>query len=73
MVFTNITQALLTSSGMLSRGGRESAQSAVLVITDGKYSVKYQTAKKEPVHEDKQIHICLWHRYLSSKAKSFKH
>ena len=59
MVFTNITQALLTSSGMLSRGGRESAQSAVLVITDGKYSFEHQMAEKAPRFNNENIIISM--------------
>ena len=34
------------SDPMLSRGGWESAQGAVHVITDGKYSLKYLMAEK---------------------------
>ena len=52
--YTNKTQGFITSNGMLSRGGRESAQSAVLVISDGKYSLKYQTVEK--ARELKETH-----------------
>ena len=44
--FTHITQVLMASSGVLSQGGQESAQSAALVIPEGKYSAKYQTQRK---------------------------
>ena len=37
---------IITTDGMLSRDGWESAQGAVLVITGSKYALKYQTVEK---------------------------
>jgi len=42
---------------ILSQGGRPEAQSAVMVISDGKFSFKYQTAEKAQELKDKNIHI----------------
>jgi len=49
--------ALALADTMLSEGGREAAQSAVLVISDGKYSMKYQTQEKVRELKDKNIQI----------------
>ena len=37
---------VITFDWMLSRGGRESSQSAVLVISDGEYALNLYTAEK---------------------------
>ena len=42
----NVERESITPDGTLSRGGRESAQSAAPVITDGRYPLKYRTAVK---------------------------
>jgi len=55
--FTNMAQALSMADTMLSQGGRESAQSAVLVLSDGKYSFKYQTREKARELKDKNIQL----------------
>ena len=57
--FTNKSQGFVTSDGMLPRGDRESAQSAILVVSDGAYSFKYQTAKKAQEFKDKRIQILM--------------
>merc|ERR1719401_450645 len=44
--FTNVAQALSLADTMLSQGGRADAQSAIMVISDGKYSMEYQTAQE---------------------------
>merc|ERR1719262_203346 len=41
--FTNMAQGLVAAKDLLEKGGRKDAQSAVLVLSDGKYSMKYQT------------------------------
>ena len=41
-----MAQEYIISDGVLSRGGRDSAQSTTPVILDGKYAFKYQTAEK---------------------------
>eukprot|EP00418_Pyrodinium_bahamense_P089268 CAMPEP_0179043630 /NCGR_PEP_ID=MMETSP0796-20121207/17263_1 /TAXON_ID=73915 /ORGANISM="Pyrodinium bahamense, Strain pbaha01" /LENGTH=47 /DNA_ID= /DNA_START= /DNA_END= /DNA_ORIENTATION= len=41
-----MAQALTAADTLLTQGGREDAQSAILVLSDGKYSMKYQTAEK---------------------------
>merc|ERR1719433_588703 len=55
--FTNMAQAFTTADTILSQGGRSSAQSAVMVISDGKFSFKYQTAEKAQELKDKNIQI----------------
>jgi hypothetical protein len=55
--FTNMAQAFSTADTILSQGGRPSAQSAVMVISDGKFSFKYQTAEKAKELKDKNIQI----------------
>merc|ERR1719262_724055 len=44
--FTNLAQAFALADKMLTEGGRQSAQSAVLVLWDGKPSFQFQTAVK---------------------------
>lgn len=53
--FTNMAQGLTLADHMLSQGGRPDAQSAVLVISDGKYSFKYQTAEKAQELKDRNV------------------
>jgi len=55
--FTNMAQAFVTADSILSEGGREDAQSAVLVISDGKFSFRYQTAEKAQELKDKNVMI----------------
>jgi len=55
--FTNMAQVFTTSDTMLGQGGREEAQSAVMVISDGKFSFKYQTAEKAQELKDKNVQI----------------
>ena len=43
---TNMAQAFNLAGIMLSRGGRRDAQSAVLVLSDGKYSLAFSTAQQ---------------------------
>jgi len=53
--FTNMAQALTAADTLLSQGGREEAQSAILVLSDGRYTMKYQTAEKAQELKDKNI------------------
>ena len=62
-----MAQGFITSEGMLSGCGRELAQSAILVISNGDYPSKSQTAEKARELEDNTCH-----RHPSSKAKSMK-
>merc|ERR550539_124822 len=55
--FTNMAQAFATADTVLSQGGRPDAQSAVMVISDGKFSFKYQTAEKAQELKDKNVQI----------------
>merc|ERR1719471_620488 len=55
--FTNMAQAFTTADTILSQGGRPEAQSAVMVISDGKFSFKYQTAEKAQELKDKNVQI----------------
>jgi len=55
--FTNMAQGFTMADTMLSQGGRAGAQSAVLVLSDGKYSFKFQTAEKAQELKDKNVQI----------------
>jgi hypothetical protein len=55
--FTNMAQGLHMADIMLSQGGREDAMSAVMVISDGKFSMKYQTAEKARELKDKSVQL----------------
>jgi hypothetical protein len=57
--FTNMAQAFHAADIMLGQTGRPDAQSAVLVISDGKYSMAYQTAEKARELKDKNVMIYL--------------
>ena len=52
--FTHLTQVLMASSGVLSQGGQESIQGAVLIITDDKYTSKHHMAVRERKLKKKQ-------------------
>jgi uncharacterized protein YegL len=55
--FTNMAQAFKTADTMIGQTGRAEAQSAVLVISDGKYSMAFQTAEMAKELKDKNIMI----------------
>merc|ERR1719422_1953444 len=55
--FTNMAQAFTTADTILGQGGRPEAQSAVMVISDGKFSFRYQTAEKAQELKDKNVQI----------------
>jgi len=55
--FTNMAQGFVEAGVMLSQGGRDDAQSAVLVISDGKFTMKYQTSEKANELKDQNIMI----------------
>merc|ERR1719230_1617473 len=55
--FTNLAQAFALSDKMLTEGGRSDAQSAVLVLWDGKPSFKFQTKVKAKALHDKNVMI----------------
>merc|ERR1719189_475637 len=55
--FTNMAQAFTTADTILGQGGHAEAQSAVMVISDGKFSFKYQTAEKAQELKDKNVQI----------------
>jgi len=67
--FTNMAQAFSTADTMLGQKGRSEAQSAVMVISDGKFSFKYQTAEKARELKDKNIQIFMA-PILESRDKS---
>merc|ERR1719510_1870073 len=54
---TNMAQAFVLADIMLQRDGRPEAQSAVVVLSDGKYSFEYRTRKKAQELKDKNIDI----------------
>jgi uncharacterized protein YegL len=53
--FTNMAQALVLADSMLKSGARKSAQSAVLVITDGKPSTVYETNQQIVKMKDRAV------------------
>merc|ERR1719150_2889904 len=55
--FTNMAQGFHMADVMLSQAGRSRVQSAVMVISDGKYSMEFQTAEKARELKDKNIQI----------------
>merc|ERR1719174_1201422 len=55
--FTNMAQAFGKAEGMLIRGGRKIAQSAVLTLTDGKPSFLFQTHQKIMLLKDKHVKL----------------
>jgi len=55
--FTNLAQALSLADTMLVEDGRQSAQSAIVVLSDGRFSFKYQAAEKVQELKDKNIEI----------------
>merc|ERR1719382_1911318 len=57
--FTNMAQALSKADVVLSQTGRADVQSAVMVISDGKFSMAYQTAEKARELKDKSVQIYL--------------
>jgi hypothetical protein len=57
--FTNMAQGFHMADVMLGQTGRADAQSAVMVISDGKFSMEYQTAEKARELRDKNVQIYL--------------
>merc|ERR1719188_1604604 len=55
--FTNMAQAFSLADTMLTQGGRSEAQSAVMVLSDGKPSFWYQTVQKARELHDKNIQV----------------
>mmetsp|Transcript_26061 Transcript_26061/g.82395 ORF Transcript_26061/g.82395 Transcript_26061/m.82395 type:complete len:1002 (-) Transcript_26061:73-3078(-) len=54
--FTNMAQAFALADTMFNTG-RASAQSAILMLSDGKYSFRFQTAEKATELKDKGVQI----------------
>lgn len=54
---TNMAQALAAAEKMLLLGARGHAQSAILVLSDGRYLFKYKTSEKAKDLRDKNIQI----------------
>jgi hypothetical protein len=57
--FTNMAQGFHMADVMLGQTGRSEAQSAVMVISDGKFSMEFQTAEKARELKDKNVQIYL--------------
>jgi uncharacterized protein YegL len=55
--FTNMAQAFKEADTMIGQTGRGEAQSAVLVISDGKYSMAFQTAEMAKELKDKNVMV----------------
>ena len=45
------------ANAMLSQCGRPDAQSTVLILSNGKYPLQYQTAEKAKEHNDKKVQV----------------
>merc|ERR1719169_326692 len=52
-----MAQAFAVAGGMLQRGGRSGAQSAVLVLSDGKVSFQYQTRNAAQALKDQNVQL----------------
>jgi hypothetical protein len=57
--FTNMAQGLHEADVMLGQTGRAEAQSAIMVISDGKFSMEFQTAEKARELKDKNVMLYL--------------
>jgi hypothetical protein len=57
--FTNMAQGLHMADVVLGQTGRSDAQSAVMVISDGKFSMEFQTAEKARELKDKNVMLYL--------------
>jgi hypothetical protein len=57
--FTNMAQGFHMADVMLGQTGRSDAQSAVMVVSDGKFSMEFQTAEKARELKDKNVQIYL--------------
>lgn len=55
--FTNMAQAFTRAKTLFLNGGRKSAQSAMLVITDGQPSFKFQTHEAVQELRDTGVHV----------------
>jgi len=55
--FTNLAQGFVLADTLLQQKGRAAAQSAVMVIWDGKYSFAFETTQKARALKDKNIQI----------------
>jgi hypothetical protein len=54
---TNMAQVFTLAEVMLSQGGRPEAQSAVLVLSDGKYSFAFSTAQQVEKLKDASVQV----------------
>merc|ERR1740138_1740359 len=54
-----MAQGLHMADNMLGQTGRAEAQSAVMVISDGKFSMQYQTAEKARELKDENVMLYL--------------
>ena len=55
--FTNMAQALVTAEKMFLFNGRKKAQSVVMMITDGKPTLLYETNEKVVDMKDKAVKL----------------
>merc|ERR1711907_267619 len=55
--FTNMAQAFGVADKLLGLGGRKTAQSSVITITDGKPSFVFQTYEKVRALRDKKVQL----------------
>jgi hypothetical protein len=69
--FTNMAQALILASKMLQQGGRPTAQSAIMVLTDGKPSFLFQTQMEVNALRDQNIKL-FFVPVMESRGKEFE-
>lgn len=69
--FTNMAQALTAADSVFMNGGRKSAQSVVILITDGKPSFHFQTKNAVDVlrHKGVKVMVIAIKSFLSEKEK----
>merc|ERR1719183_530577 len=72
--FTNMAQGALLASHMLESSGRSDAQSAVMVLSDGRYSMQFQTAEAFAELKDKNVMVYMAPvGDLSPEVEALKH
>jgi len=69
--YTNMAQAFLLADTMLQQGGRASAQSAVLVLSDGKYSFAFET--EQAVNKLKAKGTMVYMAPVANRRGSWQH
>jgi len=73
--FTNMAQAFTTAKAVFLNGGRKSAQSSMIIITDGMPSFKFQTEEAVNELRDAGVHINIIavRQHAGDETKLMKH